>query len=211
MLADEQGALEMSCRGSLRTWFNRGVRLQDQPQDSGAGLRHRPAPGCGRPARRRLGGGSYADGRVRHPARARVRRCDSCATSSGPKTLAASANIGVLYLDSKERGRLLLDFRLGGARGVRDGGGHWRSRMLASIARRWRRRKIDEELRTASQIQQALLPRPRRDGRFYRAVGASVPSRTIGGDFFDYLDLSGDGVSASRSVTSRARGRPQRS
>src|SRR4029450_305715 len=53
--------------------------------------------------------------------------------------------------------------------------------------------RLDQELRTASQIQQALLPEPRREGAFYVAVGASVPSRMIGGDFFDYLDLPGDG------------------
>jgi sigma-B regulation protein RsbU (phosphoserine phosphatase) len=42
-----------------------------------------------------------------------------------------------------------------------------------------------------SRIQQALLPEGRRTGGFFEAVGASVPSRAIGGDFFEYQDLAG--------------------
>jgi sigma-B regulation protein RsbU (phosphoserine phosphatase) len=49
-------------------------------------------------------------------------------------------------------------------------------------------------LATASRIQQALLPEPRREGTFFEAVGASIPSRTIGGDFFDYQDLPNGGL-----------------
>ena len=46
-------------------------------------------------------------------------------------------------------------------------------------------------MRIAADIQQALLPAPRRMGGFFEAVGASVPCRAIGGDFFDYVDLPG--------------------
>jgi sigma-B regulation protein RsbU (phosphoserine phosphatase) len=53
--------------------------------------------------------------------------------------------------------------------------------------------RLDEELMMASAIQQALLPDRRRSGTFFEAVGSSVPSRTIGGDFFDYQDLGGLG------------------
>ena len=48
---------------------------------------------------------------------------------------------------------------------------------------------MEQELRIAAEIQQALLPEPRRKGAFFEAVGASVPCRSIGGDFFDYVDL----------------------
>ena len=49
--------------------------------------------------------------------------------------------------------------------------------------------KMEQEMRIAAEIQQALLPEPRRSGGFFEAVGASLPCRSIGGDFFDYVDL----------------------
>jgi sigma-B regulation protein RsbU (phosphoserine phosphatase) len=107
-----------------------------------------------------------------------------------PEDPRASSNIGVLYLDSKERGRfsssasVALEALATEAATAIENARLYREAMEKA--------KIDEELRTASKIQQALLPPPRREGAFYRAVGASVPSRMIGGDFFDYLDLSGD-------------------
>jgi sigma-B regulation protein RsbU (phosphoserine phosphatase) len=48
---------------------------------------------------------------------------------------------------------------------------------------------MDQELRIASQIQQALLPQARKNVGFCEAMGASIPCRAIGGDFFEYLDL----------------------
>ena len=102
---------------------------------------------------------------------------------------ATSANIGVLYLDSSVRGRfsssvsVAVEALATEAATAIDNARLYREAMEKA--------RIDEELRTASKIQQALLPEPRREGAFYVAVGASVPSRMIGGDFFDYLDLSG--------------------
>jgi serine phosphatase RsbU (regulator of sigma subunit) len=101
-----------------------------------------------------------------------------------------STNIGVLYLDSKERGRfptaapIALETLATEAATAIENARLYRESMEKA--------RLDQELRTASQIQQALLPQPRREGAFYVAVGASVPSRMIGGDFFDYLELSGD-------------------
>ena len=100
-----------------------------------------------------------------------------------------SANIGVLYLDSKERGRfsasapIALETLATEAATAIENARLYRESMEKA--------RLDQELQTASRIQQALLPEPRREGAFYVAVGASVPSRTIGGDFFDYLELSG--------------------
>ena len=48
---------------------------------------------------------------------------------------------------------------------------------------------MEQELRIAAEIQQALLPEPSRKGAFFDAVGQSVACRSIGGDFFDYVDL----------------------
>jgi len=107
-----------------------------------------------------------------------------------PEDPGAIANIGVLYLDSKERGRFSSSTSAALEALAQEAATAIENARLYREA--MEKAKIDEELRTASKIQQALLPPPRREGAFYRAVGASVPSRTIGGDFFDYLDLSGD-------------------
>jgi sigma-B regulation protein RsbU (phosphoserine phosphatase) len=97
--------------------------------------------------------------------------------------------IGVIYLDSREKGALLTR----AARGALD--------MLATEAavaienaRLYRetleKARMEQELRIAAEIQQALLPEPSRKGAFFDAVGQSVPCRSIGGDFFDYVDLT---------------------
>ncbi|MEQ1730877.1 MAG: SpoIIE family protein phosphatase, partial [Vicinamibacterales bacterium] len=97
-------------------------------------------------------------------------------------------NIGVLYLDSPERGRLLSPE----ARLALDALATEAATAI-EYARLYRgaleKAKVDEELRTASRSQQALLPDARRTGSFFEAVGASIPSRAIGGDFFDYQTL----------------------
>jgi len=49
----------------------------------------------------------------------------------------------------------------------------------------------EEEMRVAAGIQQALLPPRSRAGATYDAAGASIPCRSIGGDFFEYFDLPG--------------------
>ena len=46
-------------------------------------------------------------------------------------------------------------------------------------------------MRIAAEIQQALLPKPRASLGFVEAAAASMPCRSIGGDFFDYLDEPG--------------------
>ena len=48
---------------------------------------------------------------------------------------------------------------------------------------------MEQEMRIAAEIQQALLPKGGRVGPFFRAAAASLPCRSIGGDFFDYVDL----------------------
>lgn len=101
----------------------------------------------------------------------------------------ARRNIGVLYLDSRERGALLsaaarveIEALAGEAALAIEN-----ARLYEQAAEKAR---LDQELQTASRIQQALLPAPRRSGAFFEAIGASVPSRTIGGDFFDYQMLA---------------------
>jgi sigma-B regulation protein RsbU (phosphoserine phosphatase) len=50
---------------------------------------------------------------------------------------------------------------------------------------------MEQEMRIAAEIQQALLPKPRASLGFVEASAASVPCRSIGGDFFDYFDEPG--------------------
>ena len=50
---------------------------------------------------------------------------------------------------------------------------------------------LEQEMRTASAIQRALLPNTHRAGAFFDAAAASKPCLAIGGDFFDYIDLAG--------------------
>jgi serine phosphatase RsbU (regulator of sigma subunit)/pSer/pThr/pTyr-binding forkhead associated (FHA) protein len=100
----------------------------------------------------------------------------------------ALRNTGVLYLDSRSRGRLL-------SMAAREEIAALAAEAALAIenARLYQQAvekvRIDRELATASRIQQALLPEPRRAAAFFEAVGTSIPSRTIGGDFFDYQDL----------------------
>jgi serine phosphatase RsbU (regulator of sigma subunit)/pSer/pThr/pTyr-binding forkhead associated (FHA) protein len=96
--------------------------------------------------------------------------------------------IGVLYLDSRERGAL----RSAAARVSLDTLST-EAAVAIENARLYRqaveRSKLEQELRVAAAIQQSLLPVAGMTGRFFTVAGASVPCRAVGGDFFDYLDL----------------------
>jgi phosphoserine phosphatase RsbU/P len=96
--------------------------------------------------------------------------------------------VGVLYLDSRERGAL----KSHSARTALE-----TLSMEAAVAienaRLYReaveRAKLDQELKVAAAIQQSLLPASNRSGSFFSTAGTSVPCRSVGGDFFDYVDL----------------------
>jgi sigma-B regulation protein RsbU (phosphoserine phosphatase) len=96
--------------------------------------------------------------------------------------------IGVLYLDSREKGRLLSDTARTALETLAA-----EAAVAIENARLYReateKARMDEELRIASQIQQSLLPQARKNVGFCEAMGASIPCRAIGGDFFEYLDL----------------------
>ena len=51
--------------------------------------------------------------------------------------------------------------------------------------------KLQHEMETAAAIQRALLPTTHRAGPFFDAAATTLPCRSIGGDFFDYMDLPG--------------------
>ncbi len=97
-------------------------------------------------------------------------------------------NIGVLYLDSRERGAL----RSATARAALETLSR-EAAVAIENARLYRdaveRSKLEQELKVAAAIQQSLLPAAGRTGDFFTIAGASVPCRAVGGDFFDYVDL----------------------
>jgi serine phosphatase RsbU (regulator of sigma subunit) len=54
------------------------------------------------------------------------------------------------------------------------------------------RAHMERELAIAASIQRALLPELRRKASGFELAAMSVPCRAIGGDFFDYFDLSNE-------------------
>ncbi len=101
--------------------------------------------------------------------------------------------IGVLYLDSREKGSLLAPVTRGGLETLAT-----EAAVAIENARLYKeaaeKAKLEHELRIAADIQQALMPQPQHRGAFFDAAGTTVPCRSIGGDFFDYVDLPGDRV-----------------
>jgi sigma-B regulation protein RsbU (phosphoserine phosphatase) len=105
-----------------------------------------------------------------------------------PGTTPASQSIGVLYLDSREKGAMLSQTARAALEtlAAEAAGAIENTRLYREAVEKAR---IDEELKIASQIQQALLPKPQRSGPFFEAYGTSIACRAIGGDFFEYMDL----------------------
>ncbi|MGH9236652.1 MAG: SpoIIE family protein phosphatase [Vicinamibacterales bacterium] len=100
--------------------------------------------------------------------------------------------IGVLYLDGRERSTILSQqtrssleaFATQAALAIES------ARLYAEAAEKAR---IERDLLVAAQIQQALLPTGSFETSFVDLAASSVPCRTVGGDFFDYLDLGSRG------------------
>src|SRR5256885_3996739 len=96
--------------------------------------------------------------------------------------------IGVLYLDSRERGAL----RSASAQSALDTLSA-EAALAIENARLYRealdKAKFEQELKVAAAIQQALLPVANRDGQFFSTAAESVACRAVGGDFYDYVDL----------------------
>ncbi len=96
--------------------------------------------------------------------------------------------IGVLYLDSRERGTLLSAQTAGALETLAN-----EAAVAIENAKLYRtaleKAKMEQEMQTAADIQQALLPASQRTGAFFVASAETMPCRSIGGDFFDYIDL----------------------
>jgi phosphoserine phosphatase RsbU/P len=101
--------------------------------------------------------------------------------------------IGVLYLDSRDKGTLL-------SMSTRSALETLATEAAVAIenARLYRetmeKARMEQEMRIAAEIQQALLPKAVHAGAYFAAAAASIPCRSIGGDFFDYVDLPDGGL-----------------
>ena len=100
--------------------------------------------------------------------------------------------IGVLYLDGKEKSTMLSDatrasleaFATQAALAIDS------ARLYAESAEKAR---LDRDLRIAADIQRALLPEPAFDAGIADLAAAAIPCRTVGGDFFDYIEVGEQG------------------
>jgi phosphoserine phosphatase RsbU/P len=97
--------------------------------------------------------------------------------------------IGVLYLDSRERGAL----RSVSAQSALETLSA-EAALAIENARLYRealdKAKFEQELKVAAAIQQSLLPAGNREGPFFSTAAASIACRAVGGDFFDYVDFT---------------------
>jgi phosphoserine phosphatase RsbU/P len=103
----------------------------------------------------------------------------------------AQQQIGVLYLDSREKGRLLSSM-------TRHALEAFATEAAAAIesARLYReaaeKSRLERELELAAEIQRALLPPALQSGEHFDVASRSIPCRAIGGDFFDYFSFRDD-------------------
>jgi sigma-B regulation protein RsbU (phosphoserine phosphatase) len=97
--------------------------------------------------------------------------------------------IGVLYLDSREKGQLMSSSARSALEAVAG-----EAASAIESARLYReateKARMERELLLAAEIQRALLPEAMQSGPHFDVAAASMPCRSIGGDFFDYFNLS---------------------
>ena len=100
----------------------------------------------------------------------------------------ADETIGVLYLDSRERGALRSPASQQALETLSA-----EAALAIENARLYRealdKAKFEQELKVAAAIQQSLLPPAVHDGTFFTTAAASLACRAVGGDFYDYVDL----------------------
>ena len=96
--------------------------------------------------------------------------------------------IGVLYLDSREKGALKSNAAVSALDTLSA-----EAALAIENARLYRetldKAKFEQELKVAAAIQQSLLPVGGREGVFFSTAAASLACRAVGGDFYDYIDL----------------------
>ncbi len=95
--------------------------------------------------------------------------------------------IGVLYVDSQSIGTGLSNTQIDALETLAS-----EAAMAIYNARLYKdsqeKRRMDEQLAIAREIQQALLPSPNKELPFVRACSQNLPCHEVGGDYFDYFD-----------------------
>ncbi len=98
--------------------------------------------------------------------------------------------IGVLYLDSREKGTLLSSATRSGLETLAT-----EAAVAIENARLYRetleKARMEQDMRIAAEIQRALMPRAVADIGWVEAAASTLQCRSIGGDFFDYIDQAG--------------------
>ncbi len=111
---------------------------------------------------------------------------------AGGETIPATAPelLGVLYLDSRSRATSLtgLDRQVLQTLAV-EGATVIENARLLRLTREQER--MQHELALARDIQQSLLPRQLPTSDFFEVEASSVPTRTVGGDYYDLINLPG--------------------
>src|SRR5215470_17735930 len=136
-------------------------------------------------------------------------RAVACLPLTGIPSQADKPSIlGILYLDSTKKMHSLsgLDQRILNKLAVEAGNVLERVEMIKTIEQR---KKLEQELTLAEETQRSLLPATLPNIRQFRIHAFSKPTRYVGGDFYDFVelesgelfgviaDVSGKGVSAS--------------
>lgn len=111
-----------------------------------------------------------------------VRYNDQPAGSDQPK------RIGVLYLDGRDKGRLLSPSTVGALDTLAA-----EAALAIENARLYRdsieKARLEQQLKIGADIQHALMPDRHYVGADFEVACVSIPCLAIGGDFFDYMDL----------------------
>ena len=96
--------------------------------------------------------------------------------------------VGVFYLDSRRKGTLMspatratMETLAAEAAVAIDNAQLYKSAIEKA--------KLDQEMATAAQIQQSLMPTRSRAGKFFDLAAEMIACRSIGGDFFEFVDL----------------------
>lgn len=105
--------------------------------------------------------------------------------------ITSAETIGVLYVDSSTAGPGLSATRMDALETLAS-----EAAMAIYNAKLYKdsqdKRRIDEQLAIAREIQQALLPSANKDLPYALVCGQSLPCHEVGGDYFDYFELSGE-------------------
>jgi len=104
--------------------------------------------------------------------------------------IAQSETIGVLYVDSASAGAGLSNTRIDALETLAS-----EAAMAIYNARLYKdsqdKRRMEEQLAIAREIQQALLPQPVKQLPYASASSRNLPCHEVGGDYFDYFSLEG--------------------